>query len=103
MPLIARLDNGSDNSDSQALRYAHNLLLNRPEKRKVVFILADGGVDRNEEKRCKEQAVSGQRLGITTIGVGIFCDLSNMYPNNIIINNLNDLADASFKQIKLAA
>ena len=103
MPLIARLDNGSDNSDSQALRYAHSLLLNRPEKRKVAFILADGGVDRNEEKRCKEQAVSGQRLGITTIGVGITADLSGMYPNNIIINDLKDLATASFKQIKLAA
>ena len=103
MPLIERLDNGNDNSDSQALRYAHSLLLNRPEKRKVAFILADGGVDRNEEKRCKEQAVSGQRLGITTIGVGITADLSGMYPNNIIINDLKDLATASFKQIKLAA
>ena len=50
-----------------------------------------------------EQAKSGERLGITTIGVGIHADLSRMYPNNIIIRDLDDLAGASFKQIKLAA
>jgi uncharacterized protein YegL len=103
MPLIARMRSGNDNSDSQALRYAHGLLLNRPEQRKVVFILADGGVDRLDEKRCIKQAQSGERLGITTIGVGIDADLSRMYPNNIIIRDLNELAGASFKQIKLAA
>ena len=103
MPLIARMRSGSDNSDSQALRYAHSLLLNRPEQRKVVFILADGGVEYNDQKRCMEQAKSGARLGITTVGVGIHADLSSMYPNNIIIKNLDELAGASFKQIKLAA
>jgi cobalamin biosynthesis protein CobT len=103
MPLIARMTSGADNSDSQALRYAHGLLLNRSEQRKVVFILADGGVDRDEQRRCKQQSKSGERLGITTIGVGIHADLSGMYPNNIVIKKLDDLAGASFKQIKLAA
>lgn len=103
MPLIARMTSGADNSDSQALRYAHGLLLNRPEQRKVVFILADGGVGNTEQKRCKKQAKSGEHLGITTIGVGIHADLSSMYPNNIYIKNLDELAGASFKQIKLAA
>jgi cobalamin biosynthesis protein CobT len=78
-------------------------LLNRPEQRKVVFILADGGVESDDQRRCMQQAKSGERLGITTIGVGIHADLSRMYPNNIIIRNLDDLAGASFKQIKLAA
>ena len=103
MPLLASLVSGADNSDSQALRYAHTLLLNRPEKRKVTFVLGDGGVYREEEKRCMEQAIAGQNLGITTIGVGIGGDLSRMYKNNILIRNFKDLADASFKQIKLAA
>lgn len=103
MPYIARLRSGSDNSDSQALRYAHSLLHTRPEKRKVVFILADGGVDGNDEKRCRRQALSGERLGITTIGVGIQADLSRMYPNNITINDVKELATTSFKQIKLVA
>jgi cobalamin biosynthesis protein CobT len=97
------MKSGSDNSDSAALRYAHNLLLNRPEQRKVVFILADGGVSYDDEKRCMSQAKSGERLGITTIGIGIHADLSSMYPNNIVIRKLDDLAGASFKQIKLAA
>lgn len=103
LPLIARLESGYDNSDSQALRYAHTLLMQRPEKRKVTFILGDGGVGRTEERRCMEQAKTGERLGITTIGVGIIADLSRMYPNNVVIKRLSDLADASFKQIKLAA
>lgn len=103
MPLLAGLISGADNSDSQALRYAHTLLLNRPEQRKVTFILGDGGVDRHEEKRCMEQCRAGENLGITTIGIGIVGDLSRMFKNNIIIRHLNDLADASFKQIKLAA
>lgn len=103
MPLLAGLISGADNSDSQALRYAHTLLLNRPEQRKVTFILGDGGVDRDEEKRCMEQCRAGENLGITTIGIGIVGDLSRMFKNNINIRHLNDLADASFKQIKLAA
>lgn len=103
LPLIQRLWTGSDNSDSQALRYAHDLLLNRPEQRKVVFIIADGGVDNQDQKRCMQQAKSGERLGITTIGIGIHADLSAMYPNNVRIDSLDELANASFKQIKLAA
>jgi cobalamin biosynthesis protein CobT len=103
MPLLAGLTSGADNSDSQALRYAHTLLLNRPEQRKVTFVLGDGGVDRHDEKRCMDQAIAGHNLGITTIGVGIGGDLSRMYKNNILIRNYSDLADASFKQIKLAA
>jgi cobalamin biosynthesis protein CobT len=103
MPLLAGLKSGSDNSDSQALRYAHTLLLSRPEQRKVTFILGDGGVDRDDEKRCMEQSNAGENLGITTIGIGIVGDLSRMYKNNIYIRDLSDLANASFKQIKLAA
>ena len=103
LPLISHLKSGGDNSDSAALRYAHSLLLNRPEQRKVVFIFADGGVNHDDENRCMSQAKSGERLGITTIGVGIHADLSRMYPNNIEINSVADLATASFKQIKLAA
>jgi cobalamin biosynthesis protein CobT len=79
------------------------LLLNRPEQRKVTFILGDGGVDRGDEKRCMEQSNAGENLGITTIGIGIVGDLSRMYKNNIYIRDLSDLANASFKQIKLAA
>jgi len=103
MPMLASLKSGADNSDSQALRYAHTLLLNRPEQRKVTFVLGDGGVTRDDEKRCMDQCRAGENLGITTIGIGILGDLSRMYKNNIYIDKLSDLADASFKQIKLAA
>ena len=99
--LLERIKNGHDNSDSTALRYAHTLLMKRPEQRKVAFILCDGGVVEHEEKACREQAMTGERLGITTIGVGIEENLSRMYPNNITVDRRN-LAETSFKQIKLA-
>lgn len=100
---LKHIDDGRDNSDSQALRYAHQLLLNRPERRKVAFVLADGGVDAKEAKRTMSQSLSGARLGITTIGIGIQETLKHMYTNNIQIDSLDDLANASFKQIKIAA
>ena len=99
--LLERIKNGHDNSDSTALRFAHTLLMKRPEQRKVAFILCDGGVVEHEEKACREQAMTGERLGITTIGVGIEENLSRMYPNNITVDRRN-LAETSFKQIKLA-
>jgi uncharacterized protein YegL len=97
------IDNGSHNCDHQALRYCHQLLLNRTEQRKVVFSLCDGGVDRYMATACTEQNKSAERLGITTIGVGIQEDISRIYPNHITIKNLDELGTASFKQIKLAA
>lgn len=99
--MLQRITNGGDNSDSTALRFAHSLLMKRPEQRKIAFIFADGGVDMADQKRCLEQAKTGERLGITTIGVGIEANLSGMYTNHVVVNSLKDLASTSFKQIKL--
>ena len=64
------------------------------------FSVTDGEGDTRETR---QQVMSGERLGITTVGVGIQLDVSNVYPNNIKVADSNDLAGASFKQIKLAA
>jgi hypothetical protein len=103
----AWLTSGWDNNDLEPLLFAHRSLLARPEKRKIVLYLTDGGSE--VRKEVFNQCVIGQNLGITTIGVGIFVKLGKdghipaMFPQHIYISDLADLASASFKQIKLAA
>jgi len=98
---------GQNNKDLAPLLFAHRSLLARPEKRKIVLYLTDGGSRVREQ--VFNQCVIGQNLGITTIGVGIFENLGKdsynpaMFPQHIYISDLADLASASFKQIKLAA
>jgi Mg-chelatase subunit ChlD len=91
--------NGSTN-DYFAIRYAHEQLLNRPESRKVTFVLTDG---RGNVDAVKKQIESGNRMGITTVGVGIGIDVSFVYDKHVNIMQIRELATASFKQIKLVA
>ena len=91
-------DNGSTN-DAQAVRFCGNLLLKRSEERRILFVLTDGEGD-VEMTRANVDTL--ERLGVTVIGIGIGLDVSNVYPNNVRVNDGNALASASFKQIKLA-
>ena len=91
-------DNGLTN-DARAIRFCGDLLLKRSEQRRILFVLTDGNGDL-ELARANVDTL--ERLGITVIGVGIGLDVSNVYKNNIRVNNANALASASFKQIKLA-
>ena len=100
LPLLERIKDGGSTNDYAAIRYAHKLLLQRSEQRKVVFVLTDGDGHR---RAAKAQVQSGERLGITTIGVGIQHNVAGVYPKHINIEQVADLGTASFKQIKLAA
>ena len=92
---------GWDNNDLEPLIIAHRSLLARPEKRKIVLFLTDGGIFAKRE--VFKQCVAGANLGITTIGVGVFCDLDGFFPQYVNISDLAALATTSFNQIKLAA
>lgn len=100
LPLLERIKDGGSTNDYAAIRYAHKLLLQRNEQRKVVFVLTDGDGHR---RAAKAQVQSGERLGITTIGVGIQHNVAGVYPKHVNIEQIADLGTASFKQIKLAA
>ena len=100
LPLLQAVGNGGATNDFFALRYAHNMLLGRREERKICFVITDGDGNR---KAVKQQADAGRNLGITTIGIGIFNDISGTYGQGITINSIADLGTATFKQIKLAA
>lgn len=100
---IARLNavtEGGGTNDYFAVRYAHKLLLNRPEQRKICFVITDG---MGREDLVQQQVKIGERLGITTIGIGIQEDVAHVYPQSVRVNNIGDLGTVSFKQIKLAA
>lgn len=98
----ARLDGlrtGGSTNDYFAVRYAHKLLLQRPEERKITFVITDGV---GRAKFVREQCEAGERLGVTTIGVGIEMNVSHIYPNAVNVTDMAELATVSFKQIKLA-
>jgi Mg-chelatase subunit ChlD len=100
IPLLERVKQGGSTNDHFAIRYAHKLLLKRPEQRKVVFSITDGA---GNKRRARVQIRSGERLGITTVGIGVQYNVADVYNNHVNIQSLEDLGTASFKQIKLAA
>lgn len=99
-PLLQRIHPSGGTNDYGALNFAHGLLLRRPEQRRVCFVLTDG---EGAPESTREQCESGTRLGITTIGVGIQQNVSNVYPNAVEIDNLEDMGTVAFTKLKLAA
>ena len=97
---VSCLHEGGSTNDYFAVRVAHEMLLVRPESRKVLFVLTDGEGNRTATR---DQVESGERLGITTIGVGIQLKVDRVYPNSVFVKESKDLGTASFKGIKLAA
>lgn len=97
---LSKVSSMGGTNDFFAVRYAHKLLGQRREARKVCLVLSDGAGNVLSTRR---QVEAGVALGITTIGVGIQTDVSDVYPQAIQVENLGDLFEASFKQIKLAA
>ena len=90
-------------NDYAGVVLAHEQLLRHSAQRKVAFVITDGAGDRQRAAALQEQLRAGERLGITTIGIGLGIDVSRVYPNAIRIDDMNALADTTFKQIKLAA
>lgn len=82
------------------MRYSHNLLLQHKAERKVLFVLTDGEGDRNTTAN---QVKIGERLGITTVGVGIKREVGSVFPNNVTVNDIKALGTVAFSKIKLAA
>lgn len=86
-------------NDHFAVRYAHKLLSQRSEARKVCIVLSDGC---GQVDATAAQVREGEAMGITTVGIGIQSDVSKVYPQHVLVRNLSDLGAASFKSIKLA-
>jgi cobalamin biosynthesis protein CobT len=97
---LGTVGSGGCTNDYFAVRYAHELLHGHSAQRKVCFVLTDGqgnGVD------TRLQVESGERLGITTIGLGIQLDVSNVYKHNVTVRNVHSIGAMAFNKIKLVA
>ena len=97
--VIERVRTNGGTNDYFAIKFGHEMLFNRTEERKILFVITDGDGHVQEVKR---QVYSGSQLGVTTIGIGIGLDVSHVYSNSITVRNFSDLGNASFKQIKLS-
>jgi len=99
--LISKIKPNYNTNDYQAVRLAGDKLLARPEQRKVLIVITDGNGDR---ERTSKHVAALERCGVTVIGIGILLDseMTTVYPSSINVKNLQDLASASFKHIKVA-
>ena len=98
--LLGKVKSEGSTNDYFAVRYAHEMLLSRSEARKICFSITDGI---GNTSRVRKQCESGERLGITTIGVGIGMSVHNAYPQNVTVFKSEDLGTTSFEKIKLVA
>ena len=98
--LLGKVKSEGSTNDYFAVRYAHEMLLARPEVRKICFSITDGI---GNTSKVRKQCESGARLGITTIGVGIGMSVHNAYPQNVTVMKTEDLGTTSFEKIKLVA
>lgn len=97
---LRRIRDNSSTNDYFAVRYCHTLLAQHKAERKVCFVLTDGEGDHITTRR---QVEIGERLGITTVGVGIQRNVSAVFPNNVTVKNVASLGTVAFSKIKLAA
>jgi hypothetical protein len=98
--MLGNAADGGGTQDYAALRHAHQMLALSPEHRKIAFVITDG---QGRPDAVREQVASGKAMGITTIGIGIKFDVSYVYGQAVLVDDIADLGNASFKQIKLAA
>jgi Mg-chelatase subunit ChlD len=96
---LRRVHHGGGTNDYFAVRYAQNLLLQHKAERKVLFMITDG----MGAPATRHQVDMGERMGVTTIGLGIHMDVSSVYPNNVTVNSIASLGTVAFNKIKLAA
>ena len=97
---LRHIGSGGCTNDYFAVRYAHELLHGHNAQRKVCFVLTDGQGNINETKA---QVESGERLGITTIGLGIQQRVGDVYKHNVTVRDVQSIGTVAFNKIKLVA
>lgn len=103
---IGRMDEPAlrNNCDRDAIVHAHNVLKNRPEARKILFVLSDGhpaqSSDANTDeliRHCKIAIKDASRDGIECIGVGIKDkSVNRIYDDAVVIQKVSDLSGTAF-------
>lgn len=99
---------GGNNSDRDAVIWAYQQLKQRPEKRKILFVLSDGqpancqfGPNRLDLTKCLKEAIDDcTKAGVECVGIGI-CDKTvlDIYPKAVSISSVKELSGAIFTQL----
>lgn len=100
LAVMPNVISGGGTNDFFAVRYAHEMLHGTDAQRKICFVITDG---RGNPKAVRDQVRAGESLGITTIGVGIMADVTDIYKNSVIVRKVEDLGAIAFNKIKLVA
>jgi cobalamin biosynthesis protein CobT len=100
LAVMPNVISGGGTNDFFAVRYAHEMLHGTDAQRKICFVITDG---RGNPKAVRDQVKAGESLGITTIGVGIMADVTDIYKNSVIVRKVEDLGAIAFNKIKLVA
>lgn len=104
---------GGNNSDRDAVVWAYHELLQRPEKRKILFVLSDGQpanetINVKDEYSARGPLVKGLKNaidecgqhGVECVGIGILTDhVKEIYPKSVSITKVEDLSGAIFNQL----
>lgn len=102
---------GGNNSDRDAVIWAYHELMQRPEKRKILFVLSDGQPANdtiNIHDYGRGPLVAGLKMaidecgknGVECVGIGILTDhVKNIYPKSVSIRKVEDLSGAIFVQL----
>lgn len=95
---------GSSNADGESVLVAHQRLMSRPEKRKIMFVLSDGQpachcTSGLQQQRYLKKAVEQmEKKGTHVVGIGIMTDaVKEFYNKYVICNNAKDLAGTALK------
>jgi len=100
LAVMPNVISGGGTNDFFAVRYAHEMLHATDAQRKICFVITDG---RGNPSAVRDQVKAGESLGITTIGVGIMSDVTDIYKNSVIVRKVEDLGAIAFNKIKLVA
>jgi cobaltochelatase CobT len=92
--------------DGESVLHGIKHLLARPEKRKILLVMNDGHPypGHGHTGRCqgylKSVVEAGTKAGVEIIAFGILSkDVSEYYPNHVVINDLDDLVKEPLKKI----
>lgn len=100
--MLAAMQHAADdfNCDGEAVWWAYRRLLRRPEKRKLLMVLSDGQPCLSVQTKMVISTIDHVRHVTKIIqndprtdllGVGIMCDVSSYYKNNVQINDVSEL------------
>jgi cobaltochelatase CobT len=110
--LMMRRGFHKENIDGEALAWAHQRLLRRPERRRILVMISDGapvddstlavarGTGNYLERHLRDTIDDIMRLGdVELFAIGIGYDVTRLYPHAIMIKDIDELGPALIGQL----